>query len=176
MKLQNFLQFFCGRPCTDGAGGCQGWRRFDKSAWTCLSLKKVDSLYLTTMSKLNQEKYYNEVVRLYFDEGYGSMRITHLVPVSRSTILRWIRNFVAENPEYRYQMQKASTPKHEEHAAIKRQEKATQEEIKALKEELGRLQVKLKKAELRADLYDEMINVAEKQFNIPIRKKVGAKR
>ena len=53
-----------------------------------------------------------------------------------------------------------------------RREKA---EIKALKEEIGRLQVKLQKAELRADLYDEMINVAERQFNIPIRKKSGAK-
>jgi len=126
-------------------------------------------------TKENQAKYYDEVMRLYFDEGMGSMRITHLVPVSRTTILRWIRNFVGENPEYRYQMQKASTVKLEDTSAAKQNEKASQAEIKALKEELGRLQVKLRKAELRADLYDEMINVAEKQFNIPIRKKVGAK-
>jgi hypothetical protein len=72
-------------------------------------------------------------------------------------------------------MQKASTPKLVDPAAIERQEKASLEEIKALKEELGRLRVKLQKAELRADLYDEMINVAERQFNIPIRKKVGVK-
>jgi len=126
-------------------------------------------------TKENKEKYYDEVMRLYFDEGMGSLRITHLVPVSRSTILRWIRNFVSENPEYRYQMQKASTVKLEDTSVAKQSEKASQAEIKALKEELGRLQVKLRKAELRADLYDEMINVAEKQFNIPIRKKVGAK-
>jgi len=119
--------------------------------------------------------YYDEVIRLYFEEGLGSLRITHLIPVSRSTILRWIRNFVSENPEYRYQMQKASTPKLVDPAAIARQEKASLEEIKALKEELGRLRVELQKAELRADLYDEMINVAERQFNIPIRKKVGVK-
>ena len=119
--------------------------------------------------------YYDEVIRLYFEEGLGSLRITHLIPVSRSTILRWIRNFVSENPEYRYQMQKASTPKLVDPAAIERQEKASLEEIKALKEELGRLRVELQKAELRADLYDEMINVAERQFNIPIRKKVGVK-
>jgi len=107
----------------------------------------------------------------------GSLRITHLVPVSRSTILRWIRIFVSENPEYRYQMQKPSTPKHEDPETIEamRREKAEKAEIRALKEEIGRLQVKLQKAELRADLYDEMINVAEKQFNIPIRKKSGAK-
>lgn len=126
-------------------------------------------------TKENQAMYYDEVIRLYFEEGLGSLRITHLIPVSRSTILRWIRNFVSENPEYRYQMQKASTPKHVDPAAIAGQEKASLEEIKALKEELGRLRVKLQKAELRADLYDEMINVAERQFNIPIRKKVGVK-
>lgn len=126
-------------------------------------------------TKENQAMYYDEVIRLYFEEGLGSLRITHLIPVSRSTILRWIRNFVSENPEYRYQMQKASTPKLVDPAAIERQEKASLEEIKALKEELGRLRVELQKAELRADLYDEMINVAEKQFNIPIRKKVGVK-
>lgn len=126
-------------------------------------------------TKENQALYYDEVIRLYFEEGLGSLRITHLIPVSRSTILRWIRNFVSENPEYRYQMQKASTPKLVDPAAIERQEKASLEEIKALKEELGRLRVELQKAELRADLYDEMINVAEKQFNIPIRKKVGVK-
>jgi len=127
-------------------------------------------------TKENQAMYYDEVIRLYFEEGLGSLRITHLIPVSRSTILRWIRNFVSENPEYRYQMQKASTPKLVDPAAIERQEKASLEEIKALKEELGRLRVELQKAELRADLYDEMINVAERQFNIPIRKKVGVKR
>ena len=127
-------------------------------------------------TKENQALYYDEVIRLYFEEGLGSLRITHLVPVSRSTILRWIRNFVSENPEYRYQMQKASTPKLVDPAAIERQEKASLEEIKALKEELGRLRVELQKAELRADFYDEMINVAEKLFNIPIRKKVGVKR
>lgn len=126
-------------------------------------------------TKENQAMYYDEVIRLYFEEGLGSLRITHLIPVSRSTILRWIRNFVSENPEYRYQMQKASTPKLVDPAAIERQEKASLEEIKALKEELGRLRVELQKAELRADLYDEMINVAERQFNIPIRKKVGVK-
>ena len=120
--------------------------------------------------------YHDKVIALYRDQHMGRRRIEKIIPVSNHTISRWIRNFVGENPEYRYQMQKASTPKHEESAAVKRQEKASQEEIKALKEELGRLQVQLRKAELRADLYDEMINVAEKQFNIPIRKKVGAKR
>jgi len=37
------------------------------------------------------------------------------------------------------------------------------------------LQAQVKQASLRADAYDEMINVAESKFNIAIRKKAGAK-
>lgn len=126
-------------------------------------------------SKDNKAKYYNEVIRLYFEEGLGSQKLTHIIPVSRSTILRWIRTFVRDNPGY--QMQKPTIPKHEDPQAVEalRREKAEKAEIKALKEEIGRLQTQLRRAEIRADLYDEMINVAERQFNIPIRKKPGAK-
>ena len=49
-------------------------------------------------------------------------------------------------------------------------------DIKALQREVIRLQAQLKEESLRADAYDEMINVAESKFNISIRKKVGAKR
>jgi len=41
---------------------------------------------------------------------------------------------------------------------------------------IAELEAKLRKAELARDAYDEMINVAEAKFNIPIRKKAGAKR
>ena len=48
-------------------------------------------------------------------------------------------------------------------------------EIKKLKAEKARLESDLRMAEMKADLYNEMINVAEKQFNISIRKKAGVK-
>lgn len=126
-------------------------------------------------TKDNHEKYYNEVVRLYFEEGLGSQKLTHIIPVSRSTILRWIRTFVRDNPGY--QMQQPTIPKHKDPKAVEAmwREKEEKAEIKALKEEIGRLQTQLRRAEMRADVYDEMINVAERQFNIPIRKKPGAK-
>ena len=44
-----------------------------------------------------------------------------------------------------------------------------------LQAELKRLRAQLKKAEIKAEAYDELINVAEAKFNIPIRKKAGAK-
>lgn len=37
------------------------------------------------------------------------------------------------------------------------------------------LEKRLKQAEIKAEAYEEMINVAEAMFNIPIRKKAGAK-
>jgi hypothetical protein len=50
------------------------------------------------------------------------------------------------------------------------------QEVKSLQSEVAHLQAQLKHERLRADAYDEMINVAETKFNIAIRKKAGAKR
>ncbi len=50
------------------------------------------------------------------------------------------------------------------------------DDIQSLKAELSALKAKLKMAEMRADLYEEMIKVAEKKFKVEIRKKAGAKR
>ena len=43
------------------------------------------------------------------------------------------------------------------------------------KEKIKRLERELAEARLARDFYDEMINVAEKQFNINIRKKAGTR-
>lgn len=44
-------------------------------------------------------------------------------------------------------------------------------DVKDPESETARLQAEVKHAQLRADAYNEMINVAEAKFNIPIRKK-----
>ena len=48
-------------------------------------------------------------------------------------------------------------------------------DVKALQAEIARLKKELAHESLRADAFNELINVAEKQFNISIRKKAGAK-
>ena len=48
---------------------------------------------------------------------------------------------------------------------------AMEAELRKLKKENSRLEYKVRMARIKADLYDEMINVAEKQFNIKIRTK-----
>lgn len=49
-------------------------------------------------------------------------------------------------------------------------------EDESLEQKIKRLERELKDATLMRDFYNEMINVAEKQFNIPIRKKAGTRR
>ena len=48
-------------------------------------------------------------------------------------------------------------------------------DAQSLQEKIASLEQQLKKEKLRADAYDTMIDIAEKKFNIPIRKKAGAK-
>mgnify|MGYP003466921917 CR=1 FL=1 len=119
-----------------------------------------------TSKKRNQ--YYKEVIRLH-QEGLGYMRISHIIPVSEATIANWIRNFVKE---------KSSTvcmaKSHQ--AQITSPESASEStDVRFLRSEIARLKRQLAQESLRADAYNELINVAEKQFNIPIRKKAGAK-
>lgn len=47
------------------------------------------------------------------------------------------------------------------------------EEIKALKAQISRLEKELDNARIKAELYNEMINVAEHHFNIRIRKNLA---
>ena len=51
----------------------------------------------------------------------------------------------------------------------------TDVDVESLKAEISRLKRELDDAVLRADAYNEMINVAEERFSIPTRKKAGAR-
>ena len=53
--------------------------------------------------------------------------------------------------------------------------KSKDDQIKELKEELKKAQKEAEMQKLRATAYDKMIDLAEKTFNIPIRKKSGTK-
>lgn len=48
-------------------------------------------------------------------------------------------------------------------------------EVEELQKRVKELESRLLQAEIKAEFYNEMINVAESKFKIPIRKKVGAK-
>lgn len=82
--------------------------------------------------------------------------------LSRTSIRNWVRIFA---PEYKptqgdYDMSKKPTES---------------EEVRALKRQLRQKEIELKREKMRADFYETMVDVAEEQFNITIRKKAGTK-
>ena len=114
-----------------------------------------------------KQRYYGKVIDLY-QKGYGSKLISKLVPVCRQTITNWISIFAEENQLNTARMK---SPKSQQPSAPK-----DQQDVSALQERIKELESQLKHERLRADFYNEMIDVAEAKFNIPIRKKAGAKR
>ena len=110
-------------------------------------------------------KYYDQLIDIYKQTGYSAYRIAklNLVPLGRHTIENWIANFVAENGTL--------TPQ----TVMQSNQENRNEELEALQKKVADLEKQLKYQEMRADAYDTMIDIAEKKFNIPIRKKAGAK-
>ena len=129
------------------------------------------------MEKYQTEKkclYYDKVVFLYRDKHMGARRISKIIPVGTTTISNWIRIFVSENPEMRSLNMKHLVPPSKESIEEPNQPPLPLD-VKLLQREVARLNKALRDASMRADLYDEMIEMAEKRFNISIRKKAGTK-
>ena len=114
-----------------------------------------------------QKLYLAEVIRLHCEYGYGEDRISRILPISHTTVSRWIAIFKAEKNKQVIPLKKKSTKVEAQAGAAK---------VQALEAEIARLRSQLKGEKLRADAYDEMINIAESKFKIAIRKKAGAKR
>lgn len=117
---------------------------------------------------LKQEMYFDEVIRLHFEEGYGEDRISQILPVGHSTASRWIAIFAKEKGKIfrRTDMQKPQ---------ISKPSTKDSNDVEALQKRIKELETQLKEAEIKAEFYDRMIDVAEAKFRIPIRKKAGAK-
>ena len=119
-----------------------------------------------------QKAYFKEVIRLHYEKGYGADRISRILPIGHATVSRWIAIFAAENEEKSVQMPNSKLKSQTHPCPVASDVNA----IQVLQAEVARLQSQLKQERLRADAYDEMINVAESKFKISIRKKAGAKR
>ena len=127
-----------------------------------------------------REKYYEEVIRLHCEKGYGEDRIAKILPIGHNTVGRWIANFVAENkhnPDFnamRKKKQKAA-PREQHKAGHQESSLDDKDEVAKLKSEIEQLRKELDFERLRATAYNTMIDIAEKKFSISIRKKRGAK-
>ena len=125
-------------------------------------------IYQTTL----RDNYYQKVINMYYQEGLSSCHIAKIIPVSRTTVKRWIAIFAEENPHKTPIMNKRS-PQSEPQVAREPQ-KGLPEDVQALQAEVARLKKELRHEKMRADAYDMMIDLAEDAFKIPIRKKSGA--
>ena len=119
-----------------------------------------------------KDQYYDK--DLYVNKHLSSRRISAIIPLSKTTIMRWIANFAEENPEVPIMSKRTVKPRKEIVEPEPRQE--LPDDVKALQAELARVKEELRKEKLRADAYDTMIDIAEDMFKVPIRKKAGAKR
>ena len=108
-------------------------------------------------------EFYDEVIRLHQEEHLRPCVIAEKLSLKKSTVSFWIRTFAEqtaiENMKRDLQITSNSLPT----------------EVQELQKEVLELRKRLVQEKLRADAYDEMINVAEGKFKIKIRKKVGAK-
>ena len=110
-------------------------------------------------------QYYEQVIEIYHRTGYSAYRIAKLgiVPVGRRTIARWIANFVSENGD--------KTPQ----SNMQSKQEQRDEELEALRAKVADLEEQLRLEKMRGRLNDKIIEIAEKKYNIQIRKKAGAK-
>jgi len=122
-----------------------------------------------------QLQYFDAVIRLHYEKGYGEDRISRILPIGHSTVSRWIAIFAAENDKKAVKMRKSKLERQSKSQSQSRPAVPRDKSIKTLEMEVTRLQSQLKHERLRADAYEEMIHVAESRFNISIRKKAGAK-
>ena len=138
-------------------------------------------------SYIEQQKEKMPKARTLYAEGLTVGRIAKVLSMSRTTVYRWIANFAEETEEDMSAKKKnkkrsaAITPEerrmHSQSSQVSTKSYlSTSAESESAAQKIVRLERELREARLRADLFDEMINVAEKKFDIQIRKKAGAKR
>ena len=108
-------------------------------------------------------------------QGLPVSTIVKLIPVDRATIYRWIANFADVNPQVEPSVMARKSQKEEQTHTNVSVNEALPEAVLALQKEIKQLRAQLTKAEIKAEAFDELINVAEAQFGIQIRKKAGAK-
>ena len=121
-----------------------------------------------------REPYYDKAMRLYFEEGMCGTHICKVLPISRTILYRWIAIFAEENPQVA-SMKRVKAVKIAPAQSPEIQQEDLPRDVQELQAELKKLRAQLNKAEIKAEAYDELINVAEAKFNIQIRKKAGAK-
>lgn len=111
------------------------------------------------------------IAREYHERGCPASEIVSKYHISSAVVLYgWLDKYLNEKVCVSLQ------PETDNETDMSRKSKQQlEDELKAMKAELRRLQEALELEKLRSRAYDTMIDVAEANLNIPIRKKAGTK-
>ncbi len=116
------------------------------------------------------------VVKAHLQDHVPISRLSKDFGITRVTIWRWIRTFAdGKVPKVKSQGNSVVKPNPSVMPKKMQARETEAEELSRLREENKRLSEALKMAEWMNHAKDVMIDEAEKAFNIPIRKKSGAK-
>ena len=109
-----------------------------------------------------------KIIQEYLNTGCGYRKLQEKYGVSRATICNWVQVYqgIHNLPKTSLQQKHYISP-------MQRKQKETHANEAALLDKIASLERQLKHQELRAEVLDKLIDVAEKQLNISIRKKPG---
>ena len=114
----------------------------------------------------------NQIIQEYLNTGCGYRRLAAKYGFSRTTICKWVQvyqgvhNLPPTNLQQKHYLDPMAKSKQKEDARTSVSEAELLQKIAALEKQLAH-------QELRAEVLDTLINVAEKQLDISIRKKSG---
>jgi transposase len=110
----------------------------------------------------------DKVIQEYLNTRCGYRQLEKKYGISRTTICNWVQVYQGIHgvPKTSLQQKHYISP-------MKRKQKEADANQAALLEKIASLERQLKHEELRSEVLDQLINVAEKQLNVSIRKKPG---
>jgi len=117
-----------------------------------------------------------QIIQEYLTQGSGFRKLSEKYGMSRTTICKWVAIYqgIHNLPPSEKQLKYAtaamnSSPKKPD---VTNQQQSSSEEV--LQQRIAALEKQLQWEKLRVEALDTMINIAEKDLNISIRKKPGA--
>jgi transposase-like protein len=114
----------------------------------------------------------NQIIQEYLNKGCGYRKLQAKYGISRTTICKWVQVYqgIHNLPPTHLQQKHYLNPMAK---TKQKKETATSSTQADLLQKIASLEKQLAHQELRAEVLDTLINVAEKQLNISIRKKHG---
>ena len=114
-----------------------------------------------------------QIIQEYLTQGGGFRKLAEKYGISRTTICKWvlihqgIHNLPPTEKQQKHSLYSMSNKR-------KKLNTDEQQSLEAMQQKIAALEKQLEWEKLRAEALDTMINIAEKDLNIQIRKKPGA--